>query len=111
MAKPTDPRKKACRGFFSEAMNQGDPPAPAPSQPSVRLRGSVGFAMGPDKKVRSQFFIMTAPKPRLADGGYPCFATVIGGMDGVDRLEACDVLQAVRILKKRDHPYAPKKSY
>jgi cyclophilin family peptidyl-prolyl cis-trans isomerase len=75
------------------------------------FRGSVGFAMGPDKKVRSQFFIMTAPKPRLAEGGYPCFATVIGGMDVVDRLEACDVLKAVRILEKRDHPYEPKKSY
>jgi cyclophilin family peptidyl-prolyl cis-trans isomerase len=75
------------------------------------FRGSVGFAMGPDRKVRSQFFMMTAPKPRLADGGYPCFGTVIGGMDVVDRLEACDVLRSARILRKRDHPYEPKKSY
>jgi cyclophilin family peptidyl-prolyl cis-trans isomerase len=75
------------------------------------FRGSVGFAMGPDRKVRSQFFLMTAPKPQLADGGYPCFATVVGGMDVVDRLEACDRLLEVRIVRKRDHPYEPRKNY
>jgi peptidyl-prolyl cis-trans isomerase A (cyclophilin A) len=75
------------------------------------FRGSVGWAMGADKKVRSQFFVMTAPKPQLKSQGFTCFGTVIGGMDVVDRLEACDVLKAVTILRKRDHPYEPKKSY
>jgi cyclophilin family peptidyl-prolyl cis-trans isomerase len=75
------------------------------------FRGSVGFAMGPDRKVRSQFFVMTAPKPRIAEGGYPCFGTVIGGMDVVDRLQACDRILEVRIVRKRDHPYEPRKSY
>ena len=75
------------------------------------FRGSVGFAMGADNKVRSQFFIMTAPKPRLSSIGFACFGTVVAGMDVVDRIEACDVLYSVTILRKRDHPYEPKKNY
>jgi hypothetical protein len=32
-------------------------------------------------------------------------------MDVVDRMEACDVLHSVTILRKRAHPYVPTKSY
>jgi cyclophilin family peptidyl-prolyl cis-trans isomerase len=85
--------------------------APEKNARHAYFRGSVGFAMGPDGKVRSQFFVVTAPKPRLGEGGYPLFATVAAGMDVVDRLEACDTLLRVRILRKRDHPYEPKKNY
>jgi cyclophilin family peptidyl-prolyl cis-trans isomerase len=73
------------------------------------FRGSVGFAMALDRRVRSQFFVMTTPKPELADDGFHCFATVVAGMDVVDRLQQCDTLIAARVLRKRDHPYVPEK--
>jgi cyclophilin family peptidyl-prolyl cis-trans isomerase len=73
------------------------------------FRGAVGFAMDPERRVRSQFFVMTAPKDDLHLLGFPLFATVIAGMDVVDRLQTCDVLIDVEILRKRPHPYVPKK--
>ena len=97
-----------------EAAGSGGSPWWVPAEKNARhafYRGSVGFAMGPDGKVRSQFFVMTGPKPKLADTGFAVFGTVIAGMDVVDRLEACDTLLSVSILRKRDHPYEPKKSY
>jgi len=81
-------------------------------EPNARhgfFRGSVGWAMSADRRVRSQFFILTAPKPELADEGFGCFATVAAGMDVVDRLEQCDELVEVRVLRKRPHPYVPEK--
>lgn len=75
------------------------------------FRGAVGWAMALDMRVRSQFFVMTAPKPSIAESGFCVFATVAAGMEVVDRLDACDELRAVRILRKRAHPYEPKKGY
>jgi cyclophilin family peptidyl-prolyl cis-trans isomerase len=72
------------------------------------FRGAVAFATG-DGKVRSQFFVLTAPRPELAERGFSVFATVRAGMDVVDRLEACDTLVSVRILRKRAHAYVPSK--
>ena len=82
-----------------------------PAKPRPFFRGAVGFAMDRFNHVRSQFFVMTAGKPNLGKGGYPCFGTVVAGMDVVDRLEACDALIAVEVLKRRPHPYEPKKKY
>ncbi len=85
-----------------------------PAEPTPRhgfFRGSVGWAMGTDRRVRSQFFLMTAPKPTIADNGFTCFATVVAGMDVVDRMETGDVILSARILSKRPHEYVPKKSY
>ena len=73
-------------------------------------RGSVGWAMGRDSRIRSQFFVLVSPRPFLAEQGFTCFATVAAGMDVVDRLEACDPLLSVTILRKRPHPYVPKKN-
>jgi peptidyl-prolyl cis-trans isomerase A (cyclophilin A) len=80
------------------------------------FRGAVGWALDEEtgRRVRGQFFVTTAPRPALGDGAnaYPCFATVIAGMDVVDRLEACDVLKSVKILRKRPGTtYEPKKRY
>jgi cyclophilin family peptidyl-prolyl cis-trans isomerase len=80
------------------------------------FRGSVGWALDEEtgRRVRGQFFVTTAPRPALGDGdgAYPCFATVIAGMDVVDRLEACDVLRSVTVLRKRPGTvYEPKKRY
>ncbi len=73
------------------------------------FRGAVGFALNGETKVRSQFFVMTGPKPDYHKTGMPIFATVIAGMEVVDRLEACDPILAIEILKKRPHPYVPTK--
>lgn len=73
------------------------------------FRGSVGWAMALDHRVRSQFFVMTTPKPELAADGFCVFATVAAGMDVVDALQQCDHLLEVRVLRKRSHPYVPEK--
>ena len=73
------------------------------------FRGAVGFALDAESKVRSQFFVMTGPKPDYHKTGMPIFATVIAGMDVVDRLEACDAIVSIEILRKRPHPYVPTK--
>ncbi len=72
-------------------------------------RGAVAFALNGEAGFRSQFFVMTGPKPDLHKDGTPVFGTVISGMDVVDRLEVCDRLLGVDILKKRPHPYVPTK--
>lgn len=83
--------------------------APEPNARHGMFRGSVGFAMALDHRIRSQFFVMTTPKPELAAEGFGCFATVVAGMDVVDRLQQCDTLISARVLRKRDHPYVPEK--
>jgi cyclophilin family peptidyl-prolyl cis-trans isomerase len=80
-----------------------------PETPRPFFRGSVGFAMDRMNRVRSQFFVVTARKESFDKGGYPCFATVIAGMDVVDRLEACDTLIGAEVLRRRPHAYEPKK--
>ena len=87
-----------------------------PAKPRRFFRGSVGFAIDRMNHVRSQFFVVTARKAWLdpdakGRGGYPCFATVIAGMDVIDRLQACDALIGVDVLRRRPHPYEPKKKY
>lgn len=85
---------------------------PAEATPSRGFfRGSIGWAMASDRKVRSQFFVMTAPKPTITQNGFTCFATVVSGMDVIDRMETGDLLLSLKVLSKRDHPYLPKKNY
>ncbi|MFO0932364.1 MAG: peptidylprolyl isomerase [Planctomycetota bacterium] len=83
--------------------------APEPNARHGMFRGSVGFAMALDRRIRSQFFVMTTPKPELAADGFACFATVVAGMDVVDRLQQCDTLIQAKVLRKRDHAYVPEK--
>jgi cyclophilin family peptidyl-prolyl cis-trans isomerase len=72
------------------------------------FRGAVAYATA-GGRIRSQFFVLTGPRPELAERGFTIFATVRAGMDVVDRLEACDALVSVTILRKRGHPYVPAK--
>jgi cyclophilin family peptidyl-prolyl cis-trans isomerase len=76
------------------------------------FRGAVAFAHRGDRKNRGQFFVVTGhPETDLAAQGFTCFATVVSGLDVASRLEACDALHSVAILRKRPHAYEPKKSY
>jgi cyclophilin family peptidyl-prolyl cis-trans isomerase len=100
-------REKGC-----EAAGTGGPAwwiAPETNARHRCFRGAVAFALSAEARVGSQFFVMTGPKPDLHKGGMPIFATVIAGMDVVDRLETCDRILAVEILRKRPHPYVPAK--
>jgi cyclophilin family peptidyl-prolyl cis-trans isomerase len=61
------------------------------------LRGTVGMALAPWPDTGgSQFFIMHSPHPHL-DGRYTVFGHVVNGMDVVDRIQAGDVIQRVRV--------------
>jgi cyclophilin family peptidyl-prolyl cis-trans isomerase/HEAT repeat protein len=60
------------------------------------LRGTVGMALSWRDTGGSQFFITHSPQPHL-DGRYTAFAHVVNGMDIVDRIQAGDVIQRVRV--------------
>ncbi len=62
-------------------------------------RGAVGFASGMREKNGSQFFIMTAPQPAFTERGYTCFGRVYSGQAVADRLERCDKIIRVRVIK------------
>jgi cyclophilin family peptidyl-prolyl cis-trans isomerase len=61
-------------------------------------RGALAFARGSRPENASQFFILTTPRPALAEEGYTIFGHVVAGMDALDRVERCDTLEAVRVL-------------
>ena len=60
------------------------------------LRGSVGMALSWRDTGGSQFFITHSPQPHL-DARYTAFGHVVNGMDVVDRIQAGDVIQRVRV--------------
>lgn len=68
------------------------------------FRGAVAFARGIGRVNGSQFFILTSPRPALAEEGYTVFGHVIAGMDVVDRIELGDELVEVRLLAKALSP-------
>jgi cyclophilin family peptidyl-prolyl cis-trans isomerase/HEAT repeat protein len=60
------------------------------------LRGTVGMALSGRDTGGSQFFITHSPQPHL-DGRYTAFGHVVSGMDVVDRIQAGDVIQRIRV--------------
>jgi cyclophilin family peptidyl-prolyl cis-trans isomerase len=60
------------------------------------LRGTVGMALSGKDTGGSQFFITHSPQPHL-DAKYTVFGRVVNGMDVVDRIQAGDVIQRVRV--------------
>jgi peptidyl-prolyl cis-trans isomerase B (cyclophilin B) len=99
-------RTKGC-----DVAGGGGPPWRIEAEPPKRrfFRGAVGWAVDGNHRVGSQLFVATGPLPKHDKLGIPLFGTVVAGMDVADRLDACDALLEVRILRKRDHPYAPRK--
>ncbi len=92
------------RDVRSKSLQQVTQPRRDRRRTTIQLRKNVA-----GRRIRSQFFIMTTPKPELAADGFACFATVVAGMAVVDRLQQCDTLVSARVLRKRDHPYVPEK--
>lgn len=64
--------------------------------PRPFLRGTVGMAHAGPETAGSQWFITTSPQPHL-DAKYTTFGRVVGGWDVLDRLEADDLIERVRI--------------
>ena len=54
----------------------------------------------------SQFFITHEPAYGH-NGSYTVFGRVLEGVEVVRRIEKDDVLQSAKVLRKRDHVYAP----
>jgi cyclophilin family peptidyl-prolyl cis-trans isomerase/HEAT repeat protein len=64
------------------------------------LRGSVGMALAWRDTGGSQFFITHSPQPHL-DAKYTVFGHVVNGMDVVDRIQAGDTIQRIRVWDGR----------
>jgi len=60
-------------------------------------RGAVGFARGMRDYNGSQFFLMTAPRPKL--GEYTCFGHIVRGQEVADRLEYGDTLLEAVVVR------------
>jgi cyclophilin family peptidyl-prolyl cis-trans isomerase/HEAT repeat protein len=106
----------AARGFFNGlqihrvvpnfVVQDGDPRGDGDGGPgySIRdelnerpfLRGTVGMALSGKDTGGSQFFIAHSPQPHL-DAKYTVFGRVVNGMEVVDRIQAGDVIQRVRV--------------
>lgn len=61
-------------------------------------RGALAFARAQRPENGSQFFILTSPRPEMAQDGYTVFGHVVAGMEALDRVERCDVLRTVRVV-------------
>ena len=60
---------------------------------------------GPDTE-GSQFFVTTGTSAHL-EGKYSVFGRVLEGQDVIDRIVKGDRIEAVEIVRKRDHDYRP----
>jgi cyclophilin family peptidyl-prolyl cis-trans isomerase len=82
------------------------------------FRGSLSMAHAGRDTGGSQFFLTFRPTPEL-DGRHTCFGRVIEGMDVLAKLqrrdpemdmgEIPDKIVEAKVLRKREHVYAPKK--
>ncbi|MEN6558647.1 MAG: peptidylprolyl isomerase [Thermoguttaceae bacterium] len=82
------------------------------------FRGSLSMAHAGRDTGGSQFFLTFVPTPHL-DGQHTVFGRVIQGMDVLRKLQRrdpsnpeapkADKILNAKVLRKRDHPYVPKK--
>lgn len=92
-------------------------------RPEIRhfFTGTVGMYLAEDGTAGSQFFIVKQPAPFL-NSRFTAFARVIDGIDAVYKIQVIDMttrnrdpniqpttLQSARVVRKRDHEYAPVK--
>lgn len=78
------------------------------TEPSRRrpFRGMLAMAnAGPDTE-GSQFFVTTGTSAHL-EGKFSVFGRVLEGQEVVDRIVKGDGIQALEVVRKRDHEYRP----
>jgi peptidyl-prolyl cis-trans isomerase B (cyclophilin B) len=99
------------QGGCPEGTGRGGPGYRIADEFSPKLRHTRGVISmanaGPDTG-GSQFFITHVPCPHL-DGKHAVFGRVTDGMDVVDAITKGDRMTEVRVVRKRSHPYEPKK--
>ncbi len=66
--------------------------------------GTLAMANSGPNTAGSQFYITHQPLAQLNEG-YTVFGRVIDGLDVVRSIERDDVIESVRVLRKRDHEY------
>ena len=89
-------------------MGAGGPGYAIRTEPGKRrpFRGMVAMAnAGPDTE-GSQFFVTTGTAAHL-EGKFSVFGRVLEGQEVVDRIVKGDRLEAVEVVRKRDHEYRP----
>lgn len=87
-----------------------DDPAPRdPARARAHFRGTVSLVRedAPDS-AGSQLFITLMPSPSF-DGQHVPVGRVVEGQAVADRLREGDRVERARVLRRRDHPYAPRK--
>ena len=78
-----------------------------PETARKHFTGSLSMAnSGAPNSAGSQFFITHEPAYGH-NGSYTVFGRVLEGVEIVRRIEKDDVLQSAKVLRKRDHVYAP----
>lgn len=97
----------------------GDPEGTGGGGPGYRIRSEITEEHGHDRgafgmarsqgmdTAGSQFYIVKEAKHDI-DGQYTIFGKVLTGMDVVDRLQKGDRLLEMKVVRMRDHDYAPK---
>jgi len=72
------------------------------------VRGAISMARrhAVPNSAGSQFFICIDSQPQL-DGIYTVFGRIVEGMEIVDGLQKGDVIESMRVVRKREHPYVP----
>ena len=73
------------------------------------LRGVISMANAGMNTDGSQFFITHVDCPHL-NGRHAVFGKVIEGLDVVDSVAKGDEIISIKVLRKRDHAYEPKKN-
>ena len=97
LSRTTDPR-----------VGEGGPGYAIRTEPGKRrpFRGMVAMAnAGPDTE-GSQFFVTTGTSAHL-EGKFSVFGRVLEGQEVVDRIVKGDRIEAVEVVRKRDHEYRP----
>ncbi|MDA1195223.1 MAG: peptidylprolyl isomerase [Planctomycetota bacterium] len=99
MAQGGDPKSRELGCEFAGAGSSGAEVEVESNSAHDFYRGALCFARAEHRETNgSQFFLVTAPKPRL--GSYTIFGHVVRGQAAADRLELCDPLLRAQVLTR-----------
>jgi cyclophilin family peptidyl-prolyl cis-trans isomerase len=76
------------------------------TNPRKHFAGTLSMANSGPNTNGSQFFITFEPTPHL-NGRHTVFGRVLEGLEVARSIQKDDVIEAVHVLRKRDHEYVP----